>query len=98
MTGAAPSRSSWFVPAAARLRTDPGTAITSTHRSIAAWAVISDPPRSRLSTTTSTSLSAARMRLRIGKRNGSGGVPGGHSDSSTPRVHTSAHNAACTRG
>ena len=47
-------------------------------------AVISEPPRSRLSTTTSTSLSAARMRLRSGKRNGSGGVPGGHSDSRTP--------------
>ena len=83
VTGAAPSRSSWLVPAAARLRTEPGTAITSTERSSAAWAVISDPPRSRLSTTTSTSLSAARMRLRSGKRNGSGGVPGGHSDSSS---------------
>ena len=85
VTGAAPSRSSWFVPAAARLRGEPGTAITSTERSIAAWAVISEPPRSRLSTTTRTSLSAARMRLRSGNRNGSGAVPGGHSDSSRPR-------------
>ena len=33
VTGAAPSRSSWLVPAAARLRTEPGTAITSTDRS-----------------------------------------------------------------
>ena len=98
VTGAAPSRSSWLVPAAARLRTEPGTAITSTDRSIAAWAVISEPPRSRLSTTTSTSLSAARMRLRSGNRNGSGGVPGGHSDSSTPRSHTSAHSRAWTFG
>ena len=51
---------------------------------MAARAVISDPPRSRLSTTTRTSLRAARMRLRIGKRNASGAVPGGHSDSSSP--------------
>ena len=79
------------MPTAARLRTEPGTAITSTSRSIAARAVISEPPRSRLSTTTRTSLSAARMRLRIGNRNGSGAVPGGHSDSSSPRSQTSAH-------
>ena len=98
MTGGAPSRISWLVPAAARLRTEPGTAITSTERSMAAWAVISEPPRSRLSTTTSTSLSAAMMRLRMGNRNGSGAVPGGHSDSSRPRSHTSAHSAALTFG
>ena len=35
------------------------------------------------------------MRLRIGNRNGSGTVPGGHSDSSNPRSQTSAHSAAC---
>ena len=87
------------MPAAARLRTEPGTAITSTDRSMAAWAVISDPPRSRLSTTTSTSLSAAMMRLRIGNRNGSGAVPGGHSDSSRPRPHDLRPTApALTRG
>ncbi len=86
------------MPAAARLRTDPGTAITSIERSIAACAVISDPPRSRLSTTTSTSLSAARMRLRSGKRNASGAVPGGHSESSTPRSQTAFHRSACWRG
>ena len=86
------------MPAAARLRTEPGTAITSIERSIAACAVISDPPRSRLSTTTSTSLSAARMRLRSGKRNASGAVPGGHSESSTPRPQTASHSSACWRG
>ena len=84
VTGVAPSRISWLVPAAARFCTAPGTAITSIERSSASRAVVSDPPRSRLSTTTSTSLSAARMRLRIGNRNFSGAVPGGHSDSSRP--------------
>ena len=86
------------MPAAARLRTEPGTAITSIDRSIAAWAVIKDPPRSRLSTTTSTSLRAARIRLRRGKRNASGAVPGGHSESSTPRSQTSSQSAALTLG
>ena len=86
------------MPAAARLRTEPGTAITSIERSIAACAVISDPPRSRLSTTTSTSLSAARMRLRNGKRKASGAVPGGHSESNTPRPQTASHSSACWRG
>ena len=98
VTGAAPSRSRRFVPADARLRGDPGTAMTSTSRSNAAWAVISEPPRSRLSTTTRTSLRPAMMRLRIGNRNGSGAVPGGHSDNSTPRSPTAAHRPAWTRG
>ena len=98
MTGVAPSRISWLVPAAARFCTAPGTAITSIERSSASRAVVSDPPRSRLSTTTSTSLSAARMRLRIGKRNFSGAVPGGHSDSSRPSAPTARHSSACWRG
>ena len=74
VTGAAPSRRSWFVPVAARLRTEPGTAMTSTERSMAACAVISEPPRSRLSTTTSTSLKrgddavAQREAERLGRR------------------------------
>ena len=98
VTGVAPSRISWLVPAAARFCTAPGTAITSIERSSASRAVVSDPPRSRLSTTTSTSASAARMRLRIGKRNFSGAVPGGHSDSSRPSAPTARHSSACWRG
>ena len=38
------------------------------------------------------------MRLRSGNRNASGGVPGGHSDTTAPRSLTSAHNDACCFG
>ena len=98
VAGAAPSQRSWFVPNDARESTGPGTAKMSTPRSAASRAVIRLPPRSRLSTTTSSSTSAARIRLRIGKRNASGGVPGGHSEITTPRSHTCAHSAACCFG
>ncbi len=98
MAGAAPSQSNWFVPADARESTGPGTANRSTPRSPASLAVIKLPPRSRLSITTSTSTSAARMRLRSGNRNASGGVPGGHSETTAPRALTSAHSEACCLG
>ena len=46
----------------------PGTAMRGTPRSSASEAVISEPPRSRDSTTTTTSERAATMRLRRGNR------------------------------
>ena len=57
-----------------------------------------EPPVLRDSTTMSTSLSAAMMRLRMGKRNGSGCIPGGASETRTPRVATSSHMRLCSRG
>ena len=68
MAGADPSRSSSLTPIDARLVACPGTAMTGTPRSSAADAVISEPPRSRDSTTTTISDSPAMMRLRSGNR------------------------------
>ncbi len=73
-------------------RSAPGTANTSMPRSAASRAVIRLPPRSRLSTTTTSSDSAARILLRCGNRYGSGRTPGGHSEMTAPRSATSAHS------
>ena len=53
----------------------PGTAITGRSRSTAASTVYIEPPEAPDSTTTSTSLSAATMRLRAGKCHCTAGVP-----------------------
>ncbi len=45
------------------------------------------------STTTSTSDSAAMMRLRSGNRHASGGVPGANSEMSSPSDATHAHSS-----
>ena len=97
-TGAAPCESSWLVPALVELKGAPGTAITVTPRFNASSTVIMEPPVSRDSTTTNTSLSAARIRLRKGNRNASGAQPGGDSDNTTPCSATEPHNVACSRG
>ena len=97
-TGAAPSRMSALVPSAARLAALPGTAITGTPRSAASVAVMSEPPRSRDSTTTTISDSAATIRLRSGNRNGSGRVPGGISVRSRPSAATRCHSSLFCRG
>ena len=59
----------------ASLRTGPGTAITVTPRWSAACTVWNEPPLARDSTTTTTSAKAPRIRLRAGKRQGSGRAP-----------------------
>ena len=60
--------------------------------------VIIEPPVARDSTTTNTSLAAAKMRLRSGNRNASGPHPGGDSEMMTPHSATAFHNLACSRG
>ena len=57
-----------------------------------------EPPVARDSTTTSTSLNAARIRLRMGKRCGSGGVPGGDSLINSPRLPISLQMRSCSGG
>ena len=52
----------------------------------------------RDSTTTNTSLAAAKMRLRSGNRNASGPHPGGDSEMMTPHSATALHNLVCSRG
>ena len=96
--GVHPSTIRPFVPSDAALRGDPGTARTRTPRSIASFAVTSEPPRTRDSTTTTASDSAARMRLRAGNRYGRGAQPGGTSASSRPTVVTACHSSACSAG
>ena len=76
MAGADPSRRSSFTPSEARLVVWPGTAMTGTPRSAAAVAVISEPPRSRDSTTTTISDSPAMIRLRSGNAVGERRYPG----------------------
>ena len=96
--GADPSRSNAFTPIAALLIALPGTAITGIPRSAAIWAVINDPPVSRLSTTTTISDRAATRRLRCGKRYATGTAPGGHSLSNRPSAPTRSHRVRCSRG
>lgn len=67
-TGAHPSANNPLVPAAAGLRSEPGTAITARSRLIASSTVRSEPPADRDSTTTTTSTTAAiRRRSRLGQ-------------------------------
>ena len=82
----------------AALRTDPGTASTRRPRAAASSTVWRDPPRGWDSTTTTTDPSAAMMRLRAGKRQGSGAAPNGASLSSTPARATSSHSRAWAFG
>src|SRR3954468_8726067 len=75
--GGEPVAKSSLVYNDAGLLTGPGTAMTVTPRVSAAFTVCHDPPFARDSTTTRTSASAARIRLRAGKRHGSGRGPSG---------------------
>ena len=86
------------MPSAAGLRGDPGTARIGMPRRAAASTVTSEPPVARDSTTTTTSARAARMRLRSGKRNASGVVPGGTSLSNSPWRATSCQSWRCSAG
>ena len=65
----------------------PGTAPTSRLSSVAISAVISEPDRSRASTTTVIRLSAAMIRLRAGKVQRRAVVPGGSSAITTPLLN-----------
>ena len=71
-------------PSHAGIARRPGTAITVTPRSDAALAVIRLPPRWRDLDDDEHLGEAAMMRFRSGKWKSSGGVPGGHSDTSSP--------------
>ena len=77
--GVAPSRMRRLHPREVSRPTSPGTANTWRPCSRAAAAVIRAPPVSAASTTTTAAASPAMMRLRGGKRHGSGRVPGGYS-------------------
>ena len=83
-TGAQPSTSSRLGPADASLLIGPGTAITGRSRSAAASTVYIEPPVAPDSTTTSTSHSAATMRLRAGNCHGAARRPSGYSLSRVP--------------
>lgn len=68
----------------------PGTANTSRFWSRASRAVISVPLCSAASTAATPADRPLRMRLRMGKRHPSGGVPGGFSDRMAPAAATSS--------
>ena len=93
-----PSLMRALVPAEAELRIDPGTASTGTPRSPAIPAVMSEPPRSWLSTTTSRSHRATRIRFLAGNLHGAGAVPSGYSETIAPEVATATHRSALLLG
>lgn len=86
----APSRMRALQPLLSGALIGPGTANTSRPCSSAVDAVISAPLRSGASTTTAAKLRPLRMRLRTGKWDAMGSVPGGYSESSTPVAATSS--------
>ena len=86
------------MPSEVALRMEPGTAPTGRPRSTATSTVWREPPWCRLSTTTTTSLNAARRRLRTGKRHFSVGTPAGDSDTITPDDATRSQSRAWRRG
>ena len=88
VTGTAPSRSSPLVPRATVEVTWPGTAATQRPRSRAKSLVIRLPLGSAASTTTVMRARPAMIRLRAGKLQRSGWVPGGSSDSTSPLSRT----------
>ena len=95
---AAPSLSRLFVPCATLEVTRPGTAATQRPRSFAKSAVIRLPLGSAASTTRMSRASPAMIRLRAGKLQRYGSVPGGSSDSTSPRSHTRWCSPRCRRG
>ncbi len=86
------------MPSEVALRMEPGTAPTGMPRSTAASTVCREPPWCRLSTTTTTSLSAASRRFRTGKRHFSVRTPAGDSDTMTPDPATRSQRRACRCG
>ena len=79
-----------LVPALMGASAGPGTANTSRFWSRASRAVISVPLCSAASTAATPADRPLRMRLRMGKRHPSGGVPGGFSDRMAPAAATSS--------
>ena len=58
---------------------------------------MSAPERSAASTTTVIAASAAMIRLRAGKHQRHGGVPGGSSETTAPARHPAVERALCRR-
>src|ERR1035437_9921109 len=86
----APSRSSRFDPALRAESIGPGTAATDRQRPNAWVAVFTAPDLYGASTTIVTLASAAMIRFRLGKHPFWAGVPGSHSERTSPSLAISA--------
>ena len=93
-----PSRRRPWAPRLRPPRALPGTAITSRPCSSAAAAVIREPEPADASTTTTARARPLMIRLRSGKWNASGGVPGGCSVSTKPDSAMASASRACSGG